>query len=49
MSENNFEEILNFIVDSFPQYKNNKLNINQIINLLHLFTFQTPKYVIIKT
>jgi|LakMenEpi03Aug12_release.lakeMendotaPanAssembly.Ray.scaffolds.fasta_scaffold764091_2 hypothetical protein len=34
MSENNFEEILNFIVDSFPQYKNNKLNINQIINLL---------------
>ncbi len=35
MIKHTFEDIYNFIVDEFPQYKNNKLNISQMTVLLY--------------
>lgn len=34
MTENTFEAVYKFIVDAFPQYKNNKLSVSKITELL---------------
>jgi hypothetical protein len=34
MSEITFEDVYQFIVDAFPQYKNDKLSVNKIKELL---------------
>ena len=36
MTQNTFETVYKFIVDAFPQYKNNKLSVSKITELLNI-------------
>lgn len=36
MNQNTFEAVYKFIVDTFPQYKNNKLDVSKITELLNI-------------